>query len=160
MAKSIEYPKFEGGDVPFTSAEKPTAPPPYTGPLPRALNYTVIIRPKPPVKNFGLIALADRTKRANLATETVGQILALGANTFKLESGGVNMKDEPGWPKIGDWVIYRQNAGQRLRMTSELDRVKAEGGSASDEVHLLIMTDSDVLCTIPEAEVYDYYSWV
>ena len=157
--KSIEYPTFEGESTTFGSSARPSAPPPYKGPVPRALHFTVIIRPKPPIKNIGMIALADRTKRANLATETVGQILAVGANAFMLETGGVDMKRET-WPKLGDWVIYRQNAGQRLRMTSEMDRVKAEGGSASDEVHLLLMTDSDIVCAIPESEVYDYYSWV
>lgn len=155
--KKIDYPTFGGEMLPSPT---PRLLEPYTGPLPTVLHYSVIVRPKPPLKQIGRIALADRTKRANLATETVGQILGMGANAFRMDVNGCDMKAETNWPKVGDWVIYRQNAGQRLRLRSEMDRVKALDGSSADEVHLLLMSDSDIVCKIPESEVHEYFSWV
>jgi len=149
----MEYPKF---DAPLAAA----GPPAYTGPLPHVGGFYMIVRPRPPITQVGSIALPGRTKRANLATETRGQVLALGPAAFKAKTDGLDYSQFGCWPQVGDWIIYKQHAGQRVRLKGELERAKAAGGSSEDEVHLLIMADTDFLAKIPVEELDEYYSWV
>jgi hypothetical protein len=61
---------------------------------------------------------------------------------------GSDMRMDAGFPQRGF------GAG------GELERVRGAGDSSDDEMHLLIMSDTDFLAKIPPDEVDEYYSWV
>lgn len=129
----------------------------FAPPVPQPLGYHVVVKPKPATETKGMIALATRTKQAEMNVRTIGQILAIGGLAWKAEmrNSGLNFQSDPVMRdmKVGDWVVYRAHAGQRLKFTDE---------DTADEVipFLLIMQDTDVIAKITEEQAGQLFDWV
>lgn len=128
-------------------------------PLPDPGTVHVLVRPRPPKATIGdgRLVAANRTKNAERAVRTIGQLVAIGALAWKAPAGGVDpMKDPVAQSyKVGDWVVYKQHAGQRLRIKQGKEE------RSEDDQHVLLMTDTDVLARFKsEMEADRYYDWV
>lgn len=134
--------------------------PPTPVTLPTPLSFHVLIHPRAPkATSAGGIALPGRTRRANRATDYVGQLVAVGALAFKARVGELDMTAEPNWPQLNDWVVYRMHAGQKLRIHK--DQQELIDGDEEDEDYVLLCHDTDVVATFKsEEEANRFYSWV
>jgi co-chaperonin GroES (HSP10) len=74
-----------------------------------------------------------------------------------MASSGISFGDDPNMQdlSVGDWVIYRQHAGQKIKFTDE-DPDESEGPVA----YLLIMNDTDVLAKLSETQAEQAYDWI
>lgn len=130
----------------------------FAEPVPQPLGYHIVVRPRPPKEAKGSILLSVKSKQAELMSRTIGQVVAKGELAWKakMSGSGLDFQSDPVMQGIavGDWVIYRQHAGQRLRFTDE--------DPDGDEVvpFLLIMNDTDVLAKITEEQSNQFYDWL
>lgn len=128
-------------------------------PVPKPLGYHVVVKPKPPKEQKGMIALAKRTKQAEMNVRTIGQLVAIGDLAWKanMVNSGLDFRrcDVMRSMDVGDWVIYRAHAGQRLKFTDQ-------DPDDSDEVmpFLLIMQDTDIVAKITEEQSNVFFDWV
>jgi co-chaperonin GroES (HSP10) len=102
--------------------------------------WRVLIEPVEPIKETaGGIALASSTVDAQQLVTSVGRILQLGAFAFKSKTNaGLNLADEPNNPKVGDYVLFEQYAGQEVKLrTGKCVRV------LNDTEILSVVTDPD-----------------
>jgi co-chaperonin GroES (HSP10) len=134
--------------------------PPAAAPvsIPRPLAYHVIVEPRePPSASAGGIILAQKTRRANRATDTIGVLKAVGqfAWTAKTPELDWSLLNNP--PQVGDWVIFRQHAGQKLRLRVDAQTLRA--GDQEDEQYLLIMADTDIIGSLTPDQAKQFYSW-
>lgn len=148
MAKQTSLPKFESAPI-------------YDVPVPDVLSYHVIVRPKPAqTKSAGGLIMAKTTKRAELAVRTVGQLMAVGALAWKARTPDLDFSMDPvaSTVKVGDWVVFRQHAGQKLRLRRRHDdAVPVE----DDDEYLLWMADTDILGRFTDqAQAERFYDWV
>lgn len=117
------------------------------------VGFYVVLKPKPPRKNIGILATAKRTQKAQMAVVTVGQILEIGALAWK-KTGEVDYTQDPVARsfKVGDWVKFRKASGQRENY-----------GDMSDDAvdnFLITVADSDILAKIATKDVEKFYDWV
>ena len=131
----------------------------FAEPIPQPLGYHVVIRPKPAQEQKGSILLAGTSMKAEMASRTVGQIVAKGYHAWlaRFASTGIDYQDDPvvRGIKVGDWVIYRQHAGQRIKFTDE-------DPEESDRPvpYLLIMSDTDILAKLTPEQAEQAYDWI
>lgn len=128
---------------------------------PEALTYRIYVRPKPPRQKIGLLHTAKRTRDAELAVRTIGQIVAMGDLAYKAGTPGIDPQacGVSQKLKVGDWVHYRQGAGQRLRVQRQ-DHVDVAEDAADDQ-WILGMSDTDVLGRFrDEAHASKWYDWI
>lgn len=131
----------------------------YT-PYPAPLSFQVIVLPKPPDTKRGLIELAKRSRQAEQAVGTIGQIIAIGAKAWG-KGPEFDLSGDPQQPAIGDWVVYKQHAGQRLRIRKDFTNDDAADEGSPLEEYILIMTDIDILARFKtRAEAERFYAWV
>lgn len=131
----------------------------YRPPAPST--YHIYVEPRPPRTSIGLIATAKRTQAAERATCTVGKIVAVGDLAWKLKTADMDPAQCTVAQsfKVGDWIHYRQHAGQKLR-------IHPPGGpcAAADEDSaplILVMSDTDVLGKFEdEAHARQFFDWV
>jgi len=129
---------------------------------PMATSFYVIVRPKPAKKQIGLIATAKRTQNAELATRTIGQIVAIGALAWKAGTQDLDPLKDPVAQsfKVGDWVQFRQHGGQKLKIRKDFENDLGGLDEQRDE-HLITMADSDILSKFrDEAHAERFYDWV
>lgn len=131
-------------------------------PIPAPLSYMVVIRPRPPRTKLGtgVLVAATRTQNAERATTTIGQVLALGPLAFRVATSWDPALDYTAQSiKPGDWVQYRQHAGQKLRIKRDANEA-ADEDNARDE-WVITLTDTDVLSKFAggEAEARRFYDW-
>jgi hypothetical protein len=130
--------------------------------VPAPATFYVIVRPKPPKKQIGSIITAKRTQNAELATRTVGQIVAMGALAWKSGTPDMDPQRDPVAQSIqvGTWVQYRQHAGQKLKIRKDHE---AELGGVDEQLDdfLITLADTDVLAVFrDEAHAERFYDWV
>lgn len=146
MKPSVQLPTFEA--------------PPSRAPLsiPRPLAYHVIVEPRePPSTSKGGIILAQKTKRANRATDTIGVLKAAGQFAWTAKTPELDWSALIDPPQVGDWVIFKQHAGQKLRL--RVDQQELVAGDKEDEAYLLIMADTDIIGTLTPEQAQQFYSW-
>ena len=135
------------------------APPVYNTPTPNPLGYQVVVKPRPPKTQRGRIAMAKRSQEAEQMLETIGQLLAVGSLAWGA-GGGLDLSADTNKPKVGDWVVFRQHAGQKMRLRKAYqDEADPDGAYVSE--FILVMLDTDVLAqfaTLEEAE--KFYAWI
>lgn len=137
--------------------EAPPAPAPLS--IPRVLAYHVIVEPlEPDAYSKGGIALSQKTRRANRATGTIGTLKAVGQFAWKAKTAELDWSTLENPPKVGDLVIFRHMAGQKLRL--RVDQRKLVEGEQEDEQYLLLMDDTDIIGTLTPEEAKQFYSWV
>jgi co-chaperonin GroES (HSP10) len=134
----------------------------FAEPIPAPLTYHVVVRPKPPRDKKGLIALAARTKRAELETRTIGQLVAVGDLAFKasMRNSGINFQEDNTAQslKVGDWVVYRSHAGQRVKIAN--DEYLNDEDTSDTVPFLVIMPDTDILAKLTAEQADRLYDWV
>jgi co-chaperonin GroES (HSP10) len=137
--------------------EAPPAPAPVS--IPRPLAYHVIVEPlEPDAYSAGGIALSQKTRRANRATGTIGTLKAVGQFAWQAKTAELDWSLLQNPPKVGELVIFRQHAGQKLRL-----RVSTQAlveGDQEDEQYLLLLDDTDIIGTLTPEEAKQFYSWV
>lgn len=117
--------------------------------------FHVVVRPAAPRKNLGsILVTSKRTRRAMQAVCTRGQLVAIGALAWKANTLDIDYSKDPvssGF-KLGDWVIFKQHAGQKQRY--------GEIASQDElETYDILMADTDVLALLPKEEVDRLYDW-
>lgn len=124
--------------------------------------FYLVVRPKPPKKQIGSIVTAKRTQNAELATRTVGQVIAIGALAFKAGTPDMDPTKDPvaQGVRVGTWVQYRQHGGQKLKIRKDFDRETPDVDEQLDE-HIITISDSDVIGVFrDEAHAERFYDWV
>lgn len=130
-------------------------------PLPEPTTYHVIVRPRPSSETLGeagLIVAAKRTKDADLAVRTIGQIMALGALANKIATKDMDPMQDPVSQalKVGDWVVYAQHAGQKLQLRKNVDSDEADANQ-----FFRILNDTDILARFRyPAEALRFLDWI
>jgi co-chaperonin GroES (HSP10) len=146
MKSRVELPKFEA----------PPAPPALA--LPRPIGYHVIVEPlEPDEYSAGGIALAQKTRRANRATSTIGHLRAIGQFAWQAKTPELDWSTLENPPKVGELVVFKQHAGQKLRVRIPVGDIRA---GKEDEAYLLLLADTDIIGTLTEEEAMQFYSWV
>lgn len=137
--------------------EAPPAPAPVS--IPRVLGYHVIVEPlEPDAYSAGGIALSQKTRRANRATGTIGTLKAAGQFAWKAKTKEIDWSTLENPPQVGELVIFRHMAGQKLRL--RVDQQALVAGDQEDEQYLLLMDDTDIIGTLTPEEAKQFYSWV
>lgn len=128
---------------------------------PKPVSYHVYIRPKPARQQIGLIALAKRTQNAEMATRTMGQVVAVGDLAWKLKTPDMDPTQDTVSQGIavGTWVHYRQHAGQKLKVRKGGDATSELDENSND--YILIVADTDILGVFEdEAHADSFLDWV
>lgn len=141
----------------YPAFDAPAPPPPVS--LPHAVGYHVIVEPREPESaSDGGILLSNKTKRANRATDYIGVLKGVGEFAWKAKTPEIDWGTLERKPQIGDWVVFKLHAGQKLR----LRRSQAElvAGDIEDEAYLLMMFDTDIIGILTPEQAKQFYSWV
>lgn len=135
--------------------------PPAAAPIsyPSPVGYHVIVEPrKPPAATAGGIVLAQKTRRANRATDYIGTVVAMGQFAFTAKTAEIDWATLKDAPKVGDLVVYKQHAGQKLRLRQQQQELI--DGDDEDEAYLLLMYDTDLIAKVTPEQAEQFYSWV
>lgn len=126
--------------------------------IPKPIGYRIIVKPKPASDKIGSLYMAARTKNTDLATRTVGQVVAVGALVFTGVLDGIDYNKDPVAQalKPGDWVIYRQHGAQKIKIGT----IPGEFGEEDQDECLLIMSDTDIFAALTPAQAEQIYDWV
>lgn len=127
--------------------------------IPKPIGYHVIVEPRePPAKSQGGILLAEKTKRANRATDYIGKLLAVGEFAWKAKTAEIDWGTLQDVPQVGDLVIIKSHAGQKLRIRK--DTATLLDGDKEGESYLLIMFDTDIIGKVTPEQADQFYAWV
>lgn len=127
--------------------------------IPTPIGYHVIIEPRePPSKSEGGIILAQKTRRANRATDYIGVLRAVGELAWTAKTEELDWNTLTRKPQVGDWVIFKVHAGQKLRLRQ--DQASLVAGDREDEAYLLMMADTDIIGVLTPEQAQQFYSWV
>ncbi len=127
--------------------------------IPKPIGYHVIVEPRePPSRTPGGILLAEKTKRANRATDYIGVLRAVGEFAWKAKTPEIDWSTLQEKPQVGDLVIFKLHAGQKLRIRRDTDTLVA--GDLQDEAYLLMMFDTDIIGKLTTEQSEQFYSWV
>lgn len=107
------------------------------------LLWRVLVEPYIP-KYKGVLDLPQEVDTAERILATQGRILQIGAFAFQSKtSAGLHLADEPNKPKVGDYVLYEQYAGQEVHLRSG---------------HVLrLLNDTEILMVIKDPEAIKGY---
>lgn len=126
-------------------------PPVYQTPTPAPMGYIVSVKPRDPKTKIGMLAVSKRTQEAEQALETIGQILAIGELAWSKDFA-LDVR-----PKVGDWVVYRQHGGQRMKISGTEE--KDAGGTSVK--FILLLQDTDILARFGSMEeAAKFYAWI
>lgn len=117
--------------------------------------FYVLIRPRRAPKRKGMILLPEDTREADEATNTVGEVIALGDLAYKTKPAGLDYALDTNAPKVGDWVRYTKHAGQPFKV-----RNPDATGEDDQSERYVIVSDTDILGVIPASEVGNHVGWV
>jgi hypothetical protein len=117
--------------------------------------FYILVKPRTAPKRKGLIVLTEDTREADQATNTVGQVIALGPLAYKTKPAGLDYSADTNQPVEGSWVRYAKHAGQPFKVRVQ----PAEPGGDEFERYVLI-TDTDILGTIPDEMVEAHVGWI
>jgi len=99
--------------------------------LPEPCGYRLLVLPfTPREKTKGGIILTDSNKDSQTYLNSVGQIIAMGAECY-------TDRKKP-WCKVGDWVIFGRYAGARVSV---------------QKVKMVLLNDDEIIATLESPEV-------
>lgn len=108
------------------------------------LNWRVLILPKKPPEKIGSIAIDDGTQEREEYLTHLGRVVAMGPLAFKSRTaGGLNLAEDAGVPKPGDWVLYGHTAGIRFRLM--------------DSQIVVLLADTEILAVTQRPEDFMFY---
>jgi co-chaperonin GroES (HSP10) len=96
---------------------------------------------RPPERTKSGIAIVTETADTEALMSNVGILVSMGQNAFKsVTRAGIDLAAEPCNPKLGDYVVFAQHAGNVLTMRGE-----SPDTHEPVDVQFRIMNDSDIL---------------
>ena len=99
--------------------------------VPQPVGYRILLRPRGVIeKTKGGIILTDTNKDDQTYLNSVGQIIAMGAECY-------TDRKKP-WCKVGDWVIFGRYAGARVSVQT---------------VKMVLLNDDEIIATLESPEV-------
>ena len=99
--------------------------------VPQPVGYRILLRPRGVVeKTKGGIILTDSNKDSQTYLNSVGQIIAMGAECY-------TDRKKP-WCKVGDWVIFGRYAGARVSVQN---------------VKMVLLNDDEIIATLESPDV-------
>jgi co-chaperonin GroES (HSP10) len=99
--------------------------------VPQPVGYRILLRPRGVVeKTKGGIILTETNKDSQSYLNSVGQIIAMGAECY-------SDRKSP-WCKVGDWVIFGRYAGARVSVQN---------------VKMVLLNDDEIIATMENPEV-------
>ena len=99
--------------------------------VPQPVGYRILLRPRGVVeKTKGGIILTETNKDSQSYLNSVGQIIAMGAECY-------SDRKRP-WCKVGDWVIFGRYAGARVSVQN---------------VKMVLLNDDEIIATMENPEV-------
>ena len=99
--------------------------------VPQPVGYRILLRPRGVVeKTKGGIILTDSNKDSQTYLNSVGQVIAMGAECY-------TDRKKP-WCKVGDWVIFGRYAGARVSVQN---------------VKMVLLNDDEIIATLESPEV-------
>ena len=99
--------------------------------VPQPVGYRILLRPRGVIeKTKGGIILTDTNKDDQTYLNSVGQIIAMGAECY-------TDRKKP-WCKVGDWVIFGRYAGARVSV---------------QKVKMVLLNDDEIIATLESPEV-------
>ncbi len=106
--------------------------------------WRVLVEPLKPDKKVGLIELSDDTQNAQRYNTCVGKVLSLGSQAYTaVTKAGMDLKAEPYKPKPDDYVVFGQNAGQKIH---------TKGGA-----YYVLLNDTEILAVTTTPETFKRY---
>lgn len=85
----------------------------------QVLLWRVLVEPVPPKTHEGVIELPEQSQEAERILTTVGRVVQLGHFAYQSRtSAGLHLAEEPKKPKVGDYVLFQQYAGQEVHLRS------------------------------------------
>lgn len=109
-------------------------------------NWRLLVQPLPPKTSAGVIELTKETQEAEEIVTTVAKIIDMGSLSFQARTNaGLCLADEQRKPKIGDFILHVQYAGQGIEL---LDAQKTK---------LRIIDDTEVLAVVKDPELIKRY---
>jgi hypothetical protein len=117
--------------------------------------FYVLIRPRRAPQRKGMIMLPEDTREADTATNTVGEVIALGDLAYKTKPAGLDYSQDTCAPRCGDWVRYAKHAGQPFKWRNP----EAKDPDEAVERYVIV-ADTDILGVIPEGQVGQHVGWV
>jgi len=109
----------------------------------KTLLWRVLVEPYIP-KYKGLIETPREVETAERILATQGRVIQVGEFAFQSKtSAGLCLADEPNRPKVGDYVLYEQYAGQEVHLRS---------GNV-----LRLLNDTEILMVIADPEAIKGY---
>lgn len=109
----------------------------------RTLLWRVLVEPYIP-KYQGRIETPEGVEQAERILSTTGRVLQVGSFVYQSKtSAGLLLADEPHKPKVGDYVLYAQYAGQEIHLRS---------GNI-----LRLLNDTEILMVIDEPDALKGY---
>lgn len=129
-----------------------------TVPPPRPVTYQIVVEPrKPKAASVGGIVFAKRTRQADQAMQSIAKIVAIGPLAWTKESNLFLPDDQR--PKVGDWIVFRQHAGQPVRIAKKGGNEYAFDDQLEEFYKILL--DTDVLGQFESEEhANKFYGWV
>jgi len=129
-----------------TQAESQPEPAEY----PKPAGFTILIRPAVIEEtSAGGIIMPSSVEDANKHLTYVGKVVAMGDQCYTHEKFKIADRDPQPWCKVGDYVIYKQYAGNTIKVRS------ADGGRP---VELLLMYDDEIKGVIDDPVNYVAYT--
>lgn len=112
----------------------------------KVINWRILVQPMPPKKASEVLALAEETQTAEEILTSFGKVIDMGTFAYKSKTNaGLNLADEPNIPKIGEFVLFAQYAGQEVVLNDE------------SKTKLRVIDDTEVLAIVRNPEMIRRY---
>lgn len=112
----------------------------------KVINWRLLVQPMPPKKQAEVLALAEQTQEAEEYLTSFGKVIDMGHFAYKSKTNaGLNLADEPNIPKVGDFVLFAQYAGQEVVLNNP------------DKTKLRVIDDTEVLGIVRNPEMIKRY---
>jgi hypothetical protein len=157
---SEEFLKRNVGRTPSGhAASREPAPRVFRMPKGKIALDSIIVVPKIPArKSKGGIEYPGRSRAAELANTTVGQVIDIGPLAYTTVTRDGLDFTKAARAAVGDWIIYTRNAGQTTLLREEGVEFNKD---MTDCPRFLILSDADIKYIFESKEEADLvWSWV
>lgn len=112
----------------------------------KVTNWRLLVQPMPPKKKSEVLEMAQESQTAEEYLTSFGKVIDMGHFCFKSKTNaGLCLADEPNIPKIGDFVLFAQYAGQEVALNDD------------DKTKLRVIDDNEVLGIVRNPEMIRRY---
>ncbi len=112
----------------------------------KVINWRVLVQPLPPKSASSVLELAKETQDAEEIVTAIGKVIDMGSFAYKSRTNaGLCLADEPNKPKVGEFVLFAQYAGQLVELNDE------------HKTKLRVIDDTEVLAVVSDPEMIKRY---